>query len=63
MKKTGWMFFLRSGGPMYVLGTHCLYLQKMDADKYLPPEDRRYCGITLEKVSVEITVLPPRRAK
>jgi hypothetical protein len=62
MTQTGWMLF-KKGKPMFVVNGHRLYLRKIDAENYFPEKDRKKIGITLEKVSVEITVIPTRRKK
>ena len=62
MTKTGWML-MRDGKPINSINSVRLYPKRADANSYFPQPSRSANGITLEKVSVEITVLPTRRAK
>jgi hypothetical protein len=62
MKRTGWMLMRKYGGELRPTEYH-LFKTKADGDHYYPADARETRGITLEKVSVEITVLPTRRKK
>jgi hypothetical protein len=54
---------MRDGKPINSINSVRLYPKRQDANIYLPEPARSANGITLEKVRVEITVLPPRRAR